>query len=186
MNRLISLGTIVFLLLPSIASSQEAPAFGPDSRVRVTERGSGGGRRHSGTVVIAGTDTLVLRLDKGGDSVAFPLAGLSRIEVGREKTHAAVGGVLGFITAAGLVALLATSDCGDSTPCLAGTDSSATILDEAEGALILLALGTLSGTAIGGLLWKTESWKAVPESRWRLSIGPAKAGGFGLSLAIRF
>src|SRR2546425_10405987 len=94
MRRLIWLGTIALLLSPTVAWTQEPPAIVPGSRIRITELEAGKSKRRSGTVVTAGPDNDVLRLDGGGATGHFPLRGESGLEVspGR-KGHDA--GVLG-------------------------------------------------------------------------------------------
>jgi len=86
MRRLVRIGTIALLLSPVVAWSQEAPAIVPGSRIRITELAAGGSGRRSGTVVTAGADTVVLRLDRGGETATFFLVKISELEVSRGRT----------------------------------------------------------------------------------------------------
>ena len=179
MRRLTWLGTIALLLSPQVAWSQEPPAFVPGSRIRIAELGAGRSGLRSGTVVTAGADTVVLRLDRGGDSVPFALARISRIEVSRgRKGHIAAGIGLGLLGGAGTGALLGAL--------AAPKTSKGNGIHVALGAGIGAGAGMLVGAGIGAFLWRTERWTAVPSNRWHVSAWPAGPGGFTLALSVRF
>jgi len=72
MHRLICLGALALLLSPLVAWSQDPPTIVPGSRIRITELE---GRKSTGFVVTTGADTVVLRLEGGGDTVPFPWHG---------------------------------------------------------------------------------------------------------------
>ncbi len=176
MRRLIWLGTVALLLSPQIAWSQEPPTIAPGSRIRIT--GLGGSELRSGTVVTAGADTVVLRLDRGGESVPFAFARISRIEVSRgRKGHIGAGVGLGFLAGAGTGALVGALSAPKGTE---------------EGNGVYIALGAGVGAGIGMLVgagmgaFKTEKWEAVPSSRWHVSAWPAGSGSFTLALSVRF
>jgi len=179
MCRLIWLGTIALLLSPHVAWSQEPPAIVPGSRIRiVAELEAGRSGIRSGTVVTVGADTVVLRLDRGGDSVPFALARISRIEVSRgRKGHIAAGVGLGFLAGAGTGALIGAL----SAPKGAEEGSGVYI---ALGAGVGAGIGMLVGAGFGAI--KTEQWEVLPSSRWHVSAWPAGSGGFTLALSLRF
>jgi len=184
MRRLVRIGTIALLLSPVVAWSQEAPAIVPGSRIRITELAAGGSGRRSGTVVTAGADTVVLRLDRGGETATFFLVKISELEVSRGRTgHTAAGVGLGFLAGVGTGALVGALACG-SEGCYSGDD-------EMTGPVIAVAagIGSVVGMVVGGVVGagpKTDSWEAVPSSRWHVSTLPTGPGGFALALSVRF
>jgi hypothetical protein len=183
MRHLIWLGTIALLLSPTVAWSQEPPAIVPGSRIRITELEAGKSRRRSGTVVTAGADTVVLRLDGGGARANFSLARISGLEVSRgRKGHVAVGVGLGFLAGAGTGALVGALAC-KGEGCLSGSD-------DLGGAVVAVSagiggvVGMLVGAGIGA--HKTDMWEAVPSSRWHVSTLPTGPGMFAFALSVRF
>ena len=179
MCRLIWLGAAALLLLPQVAWSQEPPAIGPGSRIRIiAELEAGRSGIRSGTVVTLGADTVVLRLDRGGDSVPFALARISRIELSRgRKGHIAAGVGLGFLAGAGTGALIGALAAPK------GTEEGSAI-HAALGAGVGAGIGMLVGAGFGAI--KTEQWEVVPSSRWHVSAWPAGSDGFTLALSLRF
>lgn len=179
MRFLISLGTIALLLSPVVAWSQEPPAIVPGSRIRIAEPGS---KPRSGTVVTAGADTVVLRLDSGGETTAFSLARISGLEVSRgRKGHVAAGVGLGFLAGVGIGALLGAVFAPES----ASNSEEGIYPYVGIGAVVGAGAGMLVGGVVGARL-KSDKWEAVPSSRWRVSTLPTGPGGFALALSVRF
>jgi hypothetical protein len=177
MRRLIWLGSIALLCSPLTVWSQEA-----GSRIRITESEAAGFRRHSGTLVRAGADTIVLKLDRGGEAVAYPLAGVSRFEVSQgQKGHALAGAGLGLLAGAGLGALIGATNCGSACSGSDDLGGLAVLIWSGIGA----GVGLVAGGVIGSTL-KSDRWEEVPSSRWRVSVSPAGSGGFRLGLAMQF
>jgi hypothetical protein len=180
MHHLAVLGTIALLLSPVVAWSQEPLAIVPGSRIRITEAGSS--KPRSGTVVTAGRDTVVLRLDKGGETATFSLARISGLEVsGGRKGHVAAGVGLGFLAGVGIGALLGAVFAPES----ASNSEEGTYPYVGIGAVIGAGAGMLLGGVVGGA-HKSDRWEAVPSSRWQLSTLPTGPGGFSLALSVRF
>lgn len=181
MHRLIWLGAIALLLSPLVAWSQEPPAIVPGSRIRITEIGVGRSELRSGTVVTSGADSVILKLDSSGETMPFPLLWVSRIEVSQgRKGHTAAGVGIGLLAGAGAGALAAALNCN----CAGGSDDFTGI-----AALVGAGVGSVVGMVVGGVIGavhKTESWEAVPSSRWRVSTGPACPGNLALALSRRF
>jgi hypothetical protein len=182
MRGLMQCGAIALLLAPVVAWSQEPPAIVPGARIRITE---GASKPRSGTVVTAGTDTVVLRLDSGGETATFPVARISELEVSRGRHgHAGAGVGLGFLAGLGAGALVGTLVCGGESACYSGSDDmSGPVTAVAAG------LGGVVGMAVGAVVGgnhKTEKWEAVPSSGWHVSALPSGRGRFALALSVRF
>ncbi len=183
MRHLVWLGTIALLLSPTVAWSQDPPAIVPGSRIRITELEAGKSKRRSGTVVTAGADTVVLRLDGGGATGTFSLARISGLEVSRgQKGHVAVGVGLGFLAGAGTGALVGALACKNQG-CLSGSDDMGAVVT-ALSAGIGGVVGMLVGGGIGA--HKTDMWEAVPSSPWHVSTLPTGPGRFAFALSVRF
>jgi len=183
MRHLIWLSTIGLLVLPTVAWSQDHPAIVPGSRIRITQLEAGKSRRHSGTVVTAAADTVVLRLDGLGATATYSLARISGLELSRErKGHVAVGVGVGFLAGAGTGALVGALACKDHG-CLNGSDE--------MGALVVAlgaGIGGVVGMLVGGVIGahKTDTWEAVPSSRWHVSTTPTGAGRLAFALSVQF
>ena len=176
MRRLMRFGTIALLLSPVVAWSQEPPAFVPGSRIRITEAGS---KPRAGTVVTAGADTVVLRLDSGGETATVALARISELEVSRgQKGHVAAGVGLGFLAGAGLGALLGAAFAPEG-------QEEGVAIDAAMGAGVGAAAGMLLGGVVGATV-KSDRWEVVPSSDWHVSTLPTGPGRFGLALSVHF
>jgi len=54
---------------------------------------------------------------------------------------------------------------------------------------VAAGIGSVVGMVVGGVVGaghKTDSWEAVPSSRWHVSTLPTGPGGFALALSVRF
>jgi hypothetical protein len=183
MRHLIWLSTIGLLVLPTVAWSQDPPAIVPGSRLRITQLEAGKSKRHSGTVVTATADTVVLRQDGLGATATYSLARISGLELSRErKGHVAVGVGVGFLAGAGTGALVGALACKDQG-CFSGSDELGA-LPAALGAGIGAVAGMLVGAVIGA--HKTDAWESVPSSRWHASTTPTGAGRLAFALSVQF
>jgi len=174
----IAIAVTALLVSPGAACSQEM-SVKPGTRIRITELQAGAQPR-SGIVVAAVADTVVLKLDNGGATVAFHKATLSRLELSRgRKTNTARGSMIGRIVGvtAGVMAGLVTCDCSG--------DAAWTAVSVTGG----IIAGGFGGAAIGGLIgsvYTTERWSELPVDRWRVSAMPGASGSFALTLSLKF
>lgn len=185
MRRLMRFWMIALLLAPVVAWSQEPPPIAPGSRIRITELGAAASGRRSGTVVRASADTVVLKLDNGGETAAFSLAKISALEVSRGQHGNAGAGVgFGLLAGIGTGALVGALACGSESSCDgSGDDMSGPVMAVSAG------LGGVVGMVVGAVVGgnhKTETWEAVPSSRWQLSALPSGPRGFALALSVHF
>ena len=172
MPRVTVLSIIALLLTSSFAWATESPVVVPGARLRITELGLGKSGRHAGTVVTAGTDTVVLRLDRGEGTAPYSLAKTEEIALSRGRHGHVVAGLgLGFLAGAGTGALV-----GASGNYGGGEDAG---IDKILNTLAWSGIGAGVGMLVGGIvgaMHKTERWEALPSSRWRLTAGPARGG----------
>lgn len=179
MRHLMMSVALALLLASPVAWAQESVVV-PGARVRITGFESDRSARRAGTVVTAGGDTVVLRLDPGGETMPFAMAGITRVELSRGlKGHTGAGIGLGLLAGFGVGAVVGYTSCGT---CGGGED------DQISKLLGALAWGGIiggGGMLVGGLVGahhKTERWDTVPSNRWRFSVGPRREG-FALALS---
>ncbi|HEY5545137.1 MAG TPA: hypothetical protein VIK50_03710 [Gemmatimonadaceae bacterium] len=179
MKRLIRIGTLSLLLFPLIGSSQGNTPVVPGARIRVTALGAVGAPR-SGTVVTTAADTVVLRLDSGGETVPIPFSGISLLEVSRGfRRHGGDGAKVGFLVGS-LTSLILSCPPGKGCDAPPGSWERLSII---TGVLAVGGLGMIVGAAAGSTV-KTDIWEALPSSRWQLSILPIAR--YRLALSLRF
>jgi hypothetical protein len=185
MRHLMRFGAIALLLSPIVAWSQEPPAIVPGSRIRITELVPGTSGPRSGTVVTASADTVVLKLDNGGETAAFSLAKISALEVSRgQKGHAGAGVGLGFLAGLGTGALVGALVCGSLDSCYSGDDDMS-----GPATAVAAGLGGVVGMVVGAVVGgnhKTETWEAAPSSSWHVGALPTGRGRVALALSVRF
>lgn len=173
MNRFIWLGAFALLSSPLAVWSQE-----PGSRIRVTDVA---GTRHVGTLVTAG-DTVVMKLDRGQETVAYPVASLSRFEVsGGRSGHTGTGALLGFVVGAGAGAVLGRSECGSGCTGEEDFGGLAALLGAGIGGGIGLVVGAVAGSS-----YKTDDWVLAPVSGLHVSAWPAGRRGLAVALSFKF
>ena len=174
MQRLPMIGMFAMmeLLALSAASAQEPPALVPGARARVTESGERSTRR--GTVVTAAADTVTLKLDSGGETIALSRAAITRVEISQGlHGHTAAGIGIGLLAGFGVGAVYGYNHCGT---CGGGEDDATTrMLDALAWGGILGGAGMLVGGVIGAH-HKTDRWEEVPPARWRLGVATIRTG----------
>jgi hypothetical protein len=182
MRCLTFLGVLALLQTFDVAWAQGPSGVASGTRVRITEFESGKRKPHAGTVVTAGRDEVVLRLDGSEEIMPFAVTRIARFDVSRGmKGHTGAGIGLGLLAGASAGALVGVNQCGT---CGGGESDG---LAKALNALIWSGIGGGAGMLVGGIIGarhKTERWEEVPSSRWRLTAGPRR-GGFGLVLSRR-
>ena len=140
----------------------------------------------TGTLVRWEADTLAVRVDGDAPGLALivPADSVSRLDVGRERTMAAEGALLGGL-AGTLLAVLASPDVVDENgncttlECLAYQVSPK--LDTRIG--VLAGLGFVLGIIVGSET-KIASWS--PVALQRLTVGSAPNGGVALGVRLSF
>ena len=178
MRCLTFLGVFALLQTFVVAWAQAPLGVAPGDRVRITEFESGKSKPHAGTVVSAGRDEFVLKLDGSEETMPFALTRIARVELSRGmKGHTRAGIGLGLLAGASAGALVGSNQCGTCGG------------EEGKGLDVLFwgGIGGGTGMLIGGIIGarhKTERWEEVPSSRWRLTAGPRR-GGFGLVMPRR-
>ena len=140
-----------------------------------------------GAVVSHSADSLVLRIDADGRSIALPTVEVSQVDVSvGSRTHmlrgAGTGALAGIIVGAMLgYATLEELRCTpDNEYCI---DTKTIMMG---GAAVIGALGTVAGFLAG--MRSTEEW--TPASRGRVTprvgVRPASGGGVALSASLTF
>jgi hypothetical protein len=169
---------ILLLCLPAPAPAQNALQALAGRRVRVTTRPVAT-RVVANAVAVQG-DTLVL--DAGGFLVHLPIALLSRVEVQRDKSSAAliIGGAVGAIGGAVIGLSLAGTECLRASfldPC----DSTPELGAPLAGGV----LGAFLGAAVGKL-FQGNRWKNVPLEPPSVGVAWSPAvRGFTVAVRIR-
>ena len=167
------------------AAAQSAVA--PGARVRITAPYLD---REIGTLIALTADTLLARGPRG-DTLAVPVAAISRLEVSRgRRKHTWRGAGIGLLvgTAAGAAISAATYHESDrscpATDSFCGFDVSP---DRGETVIAGAVLGGALGAAVGGVVGasrRKEAWRVVPLDRPRVGLAPfGKHAGVGVSLA---
>ena len=167
----------IFAFVPlASAKAQGPPPVKVGGRVRVTAP-SLGIREQVAMFETWRGDTLVIVADS---SMNFPLAFVTRLEVGRNRRYAgrgaAIGLALGGVGGGGLVGVACAND--SFTKDAAGGCAVA-------GAVVFGAVGALIGALIGTGITGTH-WEEVPLDRLRLQVAPQRDGRFGFGASVRF
>lgn len=154
----------------------QASTVAVGARVRVTAPSALDPHQQEGLVLALRTDSLLLRLQPAGDSIALPMAQVRTLEVSQgvhslwlhdlglgTATGVAFGAVWGSLTARRLPVIAAVG-----------------------GGLF----GGFAGMFVGGMIGafhSGERWERVPlRTAGRLSIAPTQGGGVTLSFGVRF
>ncbi len=177
MKRLsiIPLAVLAFAPLTRV-TAQELPPVKPGDRVRVTAPDLGI-RKQAATFEAWRGDTLVIVADS---SMNFPLAFVTRLEVGRNRQYAGRGAVIGLaLGGVGGGVLLGVACANDSFT------QHATVGCAVLGAVVFGAGGVLIGALIGAISTGTR-WEEVPLDRLRVTVAPQRDGRFRLGLSVRF
>ena len=195
-----ALAVLPALAALALAAAQSAAAQVPTtrplavgSRARVTASALGPDRRVA-TVLAHRGDTLALRPEGTQDSLALPLAQVTRLEVSRgERGRVRRGLALGLLGgavlgAAGGYAMYESDPCAgesiESLGCLASPP-----LSRSEEMLVGAGLGGLLGAVAGGVagaLWRTERWERVPLGPRVARVRVRPDYRRGLTLAVAF
>jgi hypothetical protein len=153
---------ILSFLVPAVAGSglaQTVPTIVPGARIRFA--------LPPGTPVVLGTaiearqDTLLVRREESGDTVALPLSQLVRLDIsGGTQTHALRGAGIGFLAGAIVGAIAGQSS---DRKCSSSMESSGWLTCGQNAGYGAIGLGVL-GAGIGAIVgWvnPTERWQPV-------------------------
>jgi hypothetical protein len=189
MSRLIAALLVLLLARPHALAGQTAAtatALLPGARVRIARAGE----KPRVAIVVAHTaDTLQVRWPEFANTVALPLAGISRLDVSTGRHRNVVKGmVLGTV---GVGALGAAAGAISYQPCTPTKFMTCFLAptSRAQSAMVGGALGGTLGFVVGSLvgLVRHESWKRVSldDRRVAAAVGPG-AHGTGLGVSLRF
>jgi hypothetical protein len=170
-------------LAPAVAQTRMIdPPLHAGARLRVTTLGAG---KQTARFRALSNDTLLLEADSaGGDAMAVPLEGVTRIEVSRGRGRMVKQG-LALGTVVGLVAGIAAGAAYDE-PCdfVCPGDGLVIAAYGLLGTGVGMVAGGLVGAAVKGERWERANIRKV-RSASRLGVGVV-AGGGGLGMRIAF
>lgn len=150
-------------------TAQERPPVEPGARIRVTAP-SVFSDRIVGTVVSWESERLVLRLgpEKLYGTTTFPIDSIIKLEISSgKKSYFGEGALIGSLVG-GIIGYLA---CGPIDYCDDGARPA--------------AIFAVPGFALGAIIGRASSstiWEDVPLRQPRVSFGPQRDGGLGLSV----
>jgi hypothetical protein len=184
MSRLLAALLLVVLTQPHTLAAQSpgpAASLAPGARLRITTRD--GEKPRIATLVARTADTLQLRMAGSANTVAMPLADISRLDVSTgQHRNVYKGMILGVLAGGGGGALLGAASYQPCTSqCLfapANAGASAVIGGVAGG-----ALGLVVGSLIGAV--RVDDWKRVVPDARRVAVS-VRPGARGVGLAVRF
>jgi hypothetical protein len=176
--RVVLAGVLAGAASLALADEGEGPKAAP-TRVRVTAP-SASDRWLTGDLVAIDAGTLVLRRADREVPDRIPLGSITsmdrRLRPGRKLRGLGIG-LLAGIAVGAVVGFAAGEDCNAGG--IVCFDRGSTAGAGAAG------LGLL-GMAVGALVAPGEKWEATTAERLRLEAGPARAGGVGARLRVRF
>ncbi len=177
MKRLsiIPLAVLAFAPLTRV-TAQELPPVKPGDRVRVTAPDLGI-RKQAATFEAWRGDTLVIVADS---SMNFPLAFVTRLEVGRNRRYAGRGAAIGLAFGGFGGGVLSGVSCAND-PFLEENAGGCAVV----GAVVFGAVGALIGALIGAASTGTR-WEEVPLDRLRLQVAPQRDGRLGFGASVKF
>jgi len=188
MSRLLTALLVVTIACP-VALLGQAPSptasITPGARVRITQTGK---PARVAVVVTPGADTLLVRWPEYSNTVAVPLAEVSRLELstGRHR-QVAKRALVGTLTAGTVGAVFGAATYSPCKPegfnCLLAPTSRGQ--SAAVGGVLGGVLGLVVGTLAG--LPRTESWRELSLSQRRVAVAVSPRGrGSDLGVSLRF
>lgn len=180
---------LVFFSFAPFLSAQQIPH--PGDRIRLNAPCGTAGEyastdstakcRVEGSFLRIGMDSVTLTVS--GQPQSFGVQSIDRFEISQgERSHKLLGGVIGFVTGAGIAYLIVNSG-GSTSLCDQDANQDAIGSTECVGVVFLGgALGWGIGYIIGSRI-HTERWTRIPLQRLRVSVGSTRVG---LALDIPF
>lgn len=183
MSRMIAVLLLVLFARsePLIGQGTTPAALAPGARVRITQAGQ---QPRVATVVAHTRDTLLVRWPDLTNTVAVPVAEISRLDVStgrhRNLVKGMVLGTVGGAAVGALVGALAYQPCTGNCLDLFDREGSALL-----GGALLGTLGFVVGTLAG--LPSHDTWQRVSLDGGRVAVAVrSRAQGAGLGVALRF
>jgi hypothetical protein len=166
---------ILVLLLPGFASSgEQAPSdLVAGMRVRVTAPGVAI-KPVVGTIQSLSADAIELAVKGREGTMLVPRASVLQLEVSRGPNRA-LGILVGGAVVAAMGAAVGAIGCRDSSD-----------FDSWHCAAILGGAGFALGGGMGAITGMGEQWKELPGERLRVTLGPGRGCGLGLSMRFSF
>lgn len=182
---------LILAFLPLAAAAQATTAHvtvpGAGTRVRLllTQPVS----EMVGRVMSSDGDTVVVKTDGDGNTIAVPMVRVTRVDVsGGTRTHRLHGTGVGFLGGATIGALAGLASyraprCGSGSICLDFGPEVAAMGGAATGGVLGAVVGLLVGST------STELWDPVagtPHAGARVGIAPSSRGGVVLTASLTF
>ena len=157
----------------------------PGMRVRIRAPSSSesllGERTWVGSVLSVRSDTLLLQVTKGGDSVVVLVPKIARLEISSGRSaHTLKGAGIGLLAGASAGAFLGLLSGDDRSGLLSFTAGEKAVVF----GLVFGVLGVPFGALIGSI--RTDHWEEIPLGRLQVTITPAHSGGLRLGVAVSF
>jgi hypothetical protein len=174
---------VAALLLTASVSlfAQEEPPVAPGDRVRVTAPTIEPDRL-VGTVMEIGADTCVLEVEGRADTLALPLASVTKLEVNwGSESNAARGAGLGLLAGGFVGVAFGAAFCsGDRCETSGASVGQAALFFGGFGAGVGLVIGAGIGQVSRRDLWRTVDLQSV-----RVGLTPHGRRGLAVSVSLR-
>ena len=182
---------LILALVPLAAFAQAAtthatvPSAGTRVRLLLTQPVS----EMVGRVMSSDGDTIVVKTDGDGNTIAVPMVRVTRVDVsGGTRTHRLRGTGVGFLGGATIGALAGLASyrapkCGSGVFCLDSGPEAAAMGGAATGGVLGAVVGLLVGST------STELWDPIagtPHGGARVGIAPSSRGGVALTASLTF
>jgi hypothetical protein len=178
MKRILAGSLSLALAVPTAAAvAQEPPEVTPGTRVRISAP-TVAKKHFVGTITAWDPENLTMTSDKG--PIVLPRGAVSRLELSRGRKSRGRKALLGAGIGAAAGALVGFAH-GSDPP-----GSSIVAFDAGTYALTFGALGAAAGALIGVAITPGERWEELPPTRFRVSVGPVRGHGLGVSLTMAF
>lgn len=186
-TRIILAAVAAISVVPSTGFAQLATSVSVGARIRST---AGTGWQGTGTVLEAGSDSLVVNSDATGTPVVLRRADVGRLEIrDGERRSTLKGFAVGALAGAGVGAIigLASGDQQCSSQYQAAGYDCASLKTAPEIAVTAgIFFGVLGGSAgaAAGFLRTSDNWVAVGANR--VAVSPIIGGDGHLGVSLRF
>ncbi len=159
-----------FCVVPHAAGEEtQLPQLAPGMRVRILAPATAD-QALVGTIAALDDRNIRLEVQGRGEALTVPRERITRLELSAGPRSRVPGALIGAAV-------------GGAAGALAGSQSSSyRDASQAGGALV----GVLIGALVGAAIPPGEHWKEVPASGYRVTLGPGRGSGVGLTLSLVF